>query len=532
MIRTLLQALFLPEAVGSYYLFGHRIAACEITKTSVKVAVTKASGNQRTIEAVIEFPMEDNPARPYPERAAEALSGALSSVGSYDVVYAILPSNMVICKELTLPFASLEKIKLVLPFEVEPLLPFALHDAVVDCIVTESRPNSSTVLAVAIKNELLTEQLMPYQLAGITPERATVDMVELYALYKKIYPAGSHDNVLLLYSGLTTTRLGIIIKRQLKTVRFLAYGLGKLARLLNYDPDQLMHSTLSGDDLQHIAPFMTDIQFTLQALAAPGQAGQAEEKPQKIILTGTAVEVRGLAALIESATGLPCETLSGQAILQHNLAKLKSNHGIPNKSIISISSSLTLPETHDFNLFAEPQAAAQEKLMSRQLIAAGAIMFLILGSVITAGFIKTRKLRQEIQASEKEAVGKLKRELPAITGRVKGNALELIKNAARNEVAREKNIWFALSNQSRSSFLMYLQELSRRIDTEGLGLLLSRLTLTDEFLTLEGRVKNYDALKALEEDLRRSKMFAHVPRLQELTFTIKLPLDKNYGETQ
>lgn len=540
--------IFLPDCIGSYYLFSHRIVACEITQTQVKVAVTKASGRSRTIEHMVEVPIAPTAASPatspiggIPETpkqttqssAAEALTQALSSIGRYNELYAILPSNIVIFKELTLPFSSIEKIKLVLPFEVEPLLPFALSDAVVDCIITETHDTSSTVLAAAITNDLLAEQLAPFQEAGINPDRATVDIIELYALYRALYPDGTNDNVLLLHMGARTSRLGVIVKKQLKAARFLPYGINKLAQLLGYDVDQVMHSTLSPEEARAsgaaITSFFSDIQFTLEAFTA---RAPEQEKLDKILLLGTGADVKGMASLIEHVTGLPCDIVNGQAIIQHNLANLKGNHGIPNRSIISASTALALPVSQDFNLYTASEALAQDTLMNRRLITAFALMLLIMGSVIVHGFLNARRLKQEIQASEKEAANRLKRELPNIAARVKSNSLDLIKNAARNEVAREKNIWFALSNQSRSSFLIYLQELSRRIDTAGLGLLLTRLTLTDDSLVLEGQVKDYEALKQLEEDLRRSKMFTSVQRLQELKFTAKLPIDKNYGETQ
>jgi len=71
--------------------------------------------------------------------------------------------------------------------------------------------------------------------------------------------------------------------------------------------------------------------------------------------------------------------------------------------------------------------------------------------------------------------------------------------------------------------------LSTRIDADGLGLVLTRLTLTEDSLNLEGKVKDYEALKQLEEDLRRSKLFTSVSRLQELTFSAKLILAKSLG---
>ena len=52
----------------------------------------------------------------------------------------------------------------------------------------------------------------------------------------------------------------------------------------------------------------------------------------------------------------------------------------------------------------------------------------------------------------------------------------------------------------------------------------------DDTLTIEGSVKDYDALRALEEALIDSKLFRVVPKLQETKFVISLVIDKKGGE--
>lgn len=468
----MIRSLFLPDQIGDYYVFAQRLVACQLTKNHVRLTATKIAGRVRTIEQIIEVPLEDDATKSYAERAASALTQAFSSVGRYSQLSIVMPANTVIFKELRLPFTSPEKIKLVLPFEIEPLLPFALSEATVDCITTSMQADHSVVMAVAIKHETLAEQFAPYEAAGLLPTRATVDAIELYALYKALYPKIADGNILLFYVGTNSSRLEVIVQQQLKAVRFLPHGLAALARLKNGNLEQLMHSALSPDDSASAATFLGDVQFTLEAFTV---RVPEDEKLQKILLMGPAADVKGLPALIEQITGLPCDTLVGQALVQHNLAKLKGNHGIPNKSVISTSASLALPASQDFNLYRAPEIVAQDTLLNRQLITAIALMVLTICSLVAHGLFNARRLRQEIQKSEKEAVDRLKKELPAIVPRVKSASLDMAIKASRAEVAREKNIWFALSTQNRASFLMYLQELSTRIDADGLGLYIDEI---------------------------------------------------------
>ena len=62
---------------------------------------------------------------------------------------------MVIFKDLTLQLSDPDKIRMVLDYEIEPMLPFSIHDATIDFIVTKTQkdPQQTTVLVAAIRNQ-------------------------------------------------------------------------------------------------------------------------------------------------------------------------------------------------------------------------------------------------------------------------------------------------------------------------------------------------------------------------------------------
>ena len=53
---------------------------------------------------------------------------------------------------------------------------------------------------------------------------------------------------------------------------------------------------------------------------------------------------------------------------------------------------------------------------------------------------------------------------------------------------------------------------------------------SDLVLVLQGQVKNFDALKILEQELRESNLFVYVPSFQTKTFNEEIPLKKNGEE--
>jgi Tfp pilus assembly PilM family ATPase/Tfp pilus assembly protein PilN len=526
----MMRSLFFPERIGSYVLFAQRIVACEITKTHIQAAVVKVKGNNRTIEKVVEKAIENNTGLGYAERAALALQSMLAEIGSYHELHVVVACNQVVFKELTVPFISERKIKLILPFEIEPLLPFALHDASIDCVITKQAEASSVVFAAAIKNDQLNEHLEIFNKAKVKLDKVTVDMFELFALYKAVYSTKNQSgNHVLMYMGLHTTRIAIVSHGQLRAVRFLNQGIIKLAKTINEDVEHILKVGINLDrpDLMDIAdPFFGDIKLTLEAIVEKMLGG---EPVQQVVLMGMAVDIKNMHELIERSLHITCTWLGTHTILQAGIAGFKENHRLANTNIISIASALSFELTQDFNLNKVTAEQREIRVFKHQLIAAVAIMATTLLFILGYNFYAMSRFKQEINASEREAIALLKTKIPALAKRPLGS-LDTARRTAQAEVDREKTIWFALSPQSRASFLLYLQELFTRIDADGLGLIVTRLTLNEDSMLIEGSVKNYEALNRFEEDLRQSKLFINVPRLEELKFSAKIGLSKNYGD--
>lgn len=526
----MIRSLFFPERIGSYVVFTKRVVACEITKTHIQAAVVRIKGNKRIIEKVVEKAIENNTGLGYIERAALALQALLADVGSYHELHTVLPCNQVVFKELTVPFTSERKIKLILPFEIEPLLPFPLHDASIDCIVTEQSDINSVVYAAAVKNDQLHEHQEIFKKAKVRLDKVTVDMFEIFALYKAVTQAKNQTgNQILMYMGLHTTRIAVVSNGQLRAIRFLNQGIIKLAKTINEEVEHILKVGINVDspDIMKLAePFFNDIKMTIEAITEKMLHG---EQIQQIMLMGMAVDIKNMHSLIERSMHMSCSWISTHTILQAGIAGFKENHRLANTNIISIATALSFDVTEDFNL---DKLAAEEReatTFKYQLIAAVTIMVATLLFIVGYNFYAMSGFKHEINASEREAIALLKSKIPALTKRPLGS-LDTARRTAQAEVAREKTIWFALSPQSRASFLLYLQELFTRVDADNLGLVVTRLTLNEDTLQIEGSVKNYEALNRFEQDLRQSKLFVNVPRLEELKFSAKIGLSTNYGD--
>lgn len=531
----MIRSLFFPERIGSYAVFTKRIVACEINKTHIQAALVKIKGNNRIIEKVIEKAIENNTGLGYIERAAIALQSIIGEIGSYDELISVIPCNQIVFKELTAPFTNERKIKLILPFEIEPLLPFALHDATIDCIVTKQTDSNSTLFAAAVKNDQLNEHLEIYNKAKIVLDKVTVDMFELFALYKAIYQNNAKgngifkSNTVVMYMGLHTTRLAIISDGQLRAIRFLNQGIIKLAKTINEDVEHILKVGINVDQqnlIELAAPFFSEIKMTLEAITEKLLAHQIMDN---IMLLGTAVDIKNMHELIERSLHIKCIWLGTHTILQNGIAGFKENHRLSNTNIISIASALSLETTQGFNLNKNSAEQQESSLLKKQMLTAVIIMIATIVTIVGFNFYSISRFKREIANSEREAIALLKNKIPAIAKRPLGS-LDTAKKTAQAEVAREKQIWSALTPQSKASFLLYLQELFTRIDADGLGLNVTQITLNENTMVIEGSVKNFEALNRFEEDLRQSKLFTNVPRLEALKFSAPIRLNKDYGD--
>ena len=216
--------IFFPEKINGYYLFSQRIIAFEVGPTVVYASVIRAHRKKRFIQKFIE--------KPYNAEEEGSLTNAIKkiiqTVGPCDTICITLPSQAAVFKELNVPFTSLKKIKLVLPFEIEPQLPFALDDAVIDATINtiNKETNRSNVFATAIKNSILNSYIAPFLQAGVQPTRICIDNIELYGLTQTIkeYKAPNKGVTVLIDLNQHFTHIVLVVDGAIKTIRVIPTG--------------------------------------------------------------------------------------------------------------------------------------------------------------------------------------------------------------------------------------------------------------------------------------------------------------------
>lgn len=536
--------IFLPEKIGLNYLFSKTVVGIVIGKTTIIGTKAHHKGTETTIVLIIEEKIDiTNPEEPELERIARALKSLFSKIGAYDEVHTVLPSSLIVFKELKLPFLSREKIKMVIGFEIEPLLPFALRDAVVDFVIIKQNieDKSSEILVTAVQKQHIVEHLAFFEKAEIKTDTITVDTISLYGLYT-IIPAYNQlqGGTALIDIGLYTTRIMLMINSQLKMIRTLPKGIISITKKAAHDlqttPNEVMEKLIRfglevaepSDYAQKIeeavASVWDDINFTFTSFTAQF----LNRAPMtKAIVLGDGSLIKGFLTSLAQKITIPCEEFNAEKLHEIKNLHIKNDIIITPVNLVSVSSITNSTVTVDYNLEHKEFSKPDNTLLLKQLIVMIVLTISLFASLITHYSLQTKKLNKELISSEQQALTALKSTFKNLESEKK---LSDAIDSADSEVEKQKETWFAFSNQSRASFLQYLLELTSNIDTKNTGLDIEQISLVEKEMTLKARVRDYEALKILERELGQSKLFSYVEPQENLQFTMKIILAPNIEE--
>ena len=507
--------IFFPERYHSYFIISRRVAAVMITKSSIRVAVIRSARTQRFIEQLIEEDIDQDLAMPFAERVAISLQKVLLQVPSSARIVLVVPSTQVIFKMITVPRMGLEKIKLIVPFEVESLLPFPWSDAAIDCIVTHEdvRENKVHVLVMATTKAVIEEQRSYFAATGRIPEIMTTSAVELCGLSQEIPQFFDAERPVI-----------TLCIDQHETIIVLAHQARILA--LRVIP-QGFYDVFAGEEFKE--PTLKEFVHTIVVTGSNflEQAGHDAAIP-KLIVCGIGSEHKEFCETIHQEWNVVCELLPISKIL--HTGTIVSSSGMTNAFLIPIAAALPHVLTDEVNL---DRDSAEKKIHQKivwQLAGTALLIVTILGSFFLTRTIVLNRMRASYNRTSQEMISLIENNIEGLKGRLKGRSLDYATKEAEREIAKN-NVWFSLSSSHRFAALRVLLELSKKLNRDSLGLELRRLDFEyapqeeREKLVLEGRVRDDKAVLEFEKNLRESSMFTLSESLQKPEFTLHLKLN-------
>jgi len=537
----MIKNVLIPEKAGNYYLFAKRIVGFYVDSLSVTATQIYFAGSTVKVEQVFHETVPTDEQLSYEERVAQVIKGILEQVGKYESVYTAMPSSQVIFKTLRLPFVTYEKIKMVINYEVEPLLPFELNDAVIDFIITKQLPDegSSEVIVAAAQKSSIAEHISFFEHAGVSPHKIDVDVFSLYGLYTHIpaYRAMS-GGVAFVDIGSKASRVLFVRDAQLKAVRVLPTGMDDFVTAvtsacglsrqearaaietfgLTKKEDEQYHNALTDS----LTSFFKNVQFTLSSFISQEEGGEAITK---FILSGGGSAITGLTNFVSDQSAVPCELFDITPLLEDKQITVKKKLVLSGAELTSFSVVFSSAVTQKFNLLPPSLSAPRDTLLlTKQLIMGSLFIVFVFGLLFVHSFFQIRSLRREVNESQEQVIDILKERFPKLQDEeeVEENFDSMVEEA-ETAVKKQESVLFAFSG---SPFLKYLLAL-HGLDQEGLGLEVERVKIEKGILTLTAKVRDFPELKELEKELRQSKIFRYEGSVPNIDFTMKIPLAKN-----
>jgi len=160
-----------------------KILSLDIRSDAINAVLVKSSLRESRIAACLSVPIPGT-APDVADGWRAALETVVEQMNLAGTDCAVsIPAVFFSSRNLQVPFSNTKKIRMVLPFELEPSLPFQADDLTIDFSAREggADPGVTEVLAVAIEKERLAATLAALAGVGIDPERVTVSGLPIAA---------------------------------------------------------------------------------------------------------------------------------------------------------------------------------------------------------------------------------------------------------------------------------------------------------------------------------------------------------------
>ena len=152
-----------------------KILGIDIRSHSLSAVLLNSSLREYRVDDYIYLPFPDPED---PEKGMTAVFEALASktdLAGSDCVVSIPAGNFTF-RNLQVPFSNSKKIRMVLPFELEPTLPYSVEDLVVDFQTLNGFPegDQTELIAAAIERNRLSPYLEALASIEVNPEKITL----------------------------------------------------------------------------------------------------------------------------------------------------------------------------------------------------------------------------------------------------------------------------------------------------------------------------------------------------------------------
>lgn len=412
--------------------------------------------------------------------ALETLTERMDLTGSDYVVS--VPAHQFIFRNMQIPFHNSKKIRMVLPFELEPTLPFAVEDLAIDFHTLNGAPagNQTDLIAAAIEKNHLAPYIEALASVNIDPEKLTLSGLPIALCLA--HQADPQEDLLFIEIDDAHATLFVLVGGRLQLIRSFP--------------------------LPAAGPSKTSILSAQiqQTLAAFQESSALNFEPIEAVLNGIADVEGEMTAAIAKVLEIPVKVASVAERLNIPLETDTESQWIPARMDNALALALMEVEGYEALNFHKGQFAAQKFIAKHKnaLIKTGILAAAVLVLMFFNLMMKTHTLNKRIDAINNQMTQIFKETFPEVqTVRYPFQEMQAKMRETKGNVALQAET----GPHVRS--IDIINNISEKIPAN-ITVNLNRLVIQPENVLISGTTDTYDAVDAIKSRLEQIQPFKKV----------------------
>jgi general secretion pathway protein L len=458
-----------------------KILGIDIRNQALTAVLLNSSLREYHVDDFIHLPFSgpDDPERSL-SAALETLTERMDLSGSDYVVS--VPAHQFIFRNMQVPFHSAKKIRMVLPFELEPTLPFAVDELAIDFHTLNGAPagDQTELIAAAIEKKHLTPYIEALASVKIDPEKLTLSGLPIALCLA--HQADSQEDLLFIEIDEAHATLFVLVGGRLQLIRSFP--------LPSAGPSKA--SMLCAQIQQTLAAFQESSALDLEPLEA---------------IISDAGDIDGeMAAGISKILQIPVKVASIAEQLDIPLTTDTDSQWIPGQMDNALALALMEVEGYHGLNFHKGQFAAQKFLAKHKsaLIKTGVLAAAVLVLMFFNLLMKTHILNKRIDTINNQMTQIFKETFPE----VKKVRYPFQEMQAKMRETKSNTVLQAEGGPHIRS-IDIINSISEKIPTD-ITINLNRLVIQPDNVLISGTTDAYDSVDTIKSRLEQIEQFEKV----------------------
>ncbi len=458
-----------------------KILGLDIQNDSLTAVLLNSSLREYRVDDFIHVPFSgpDDPERSL-SSALQTLTEKMDLTGSDYVVS--IPACQFIFRNLKVPFGKPSKIRMVLPFELEPTLPSAVQDLVIDfqTLLGVSTDDQTDLFAAAIEKNQLTPYIEALASVNIDPEKLTI--------------SGLPTALCLAHQAeLEEDLLFIEIEDAYATVFVIVDGYLQLIRSFPLPAAGPSKTSLLCAQVQ-------------QTLAAFQESSEWDFQPTEIVASGIGLGQAEMVADISRVLKVPVKVASVAERLDIPVEREVDSLWIPAQMDNALALAIMEVEGYQGLNFHKGQFAAQKFIAKHKgpLIKTGILAAAVLVLMFFNLIMKTYTLNKQIRSVNNQMTQVFKETFP----KIKSVRYPYQEMQAKIREAKSNTVFQAETGPHVRS-IDIINSISDKIPAN-IKVNLTRLVIQPDNVLISGTTDTYDAVDTIKSNLEQVQLFEKV----------------------